>query len=423
MVEPTPFTHVSGYSNRFNEMLRYLRKAGDKVDILTVDSQTPTKELPKEKFGYEVHHTQGFTFPLYNHISLTIDLPEMKGARILEKLKPDLIHVSSPGFMVFAALFYARVMRIPLLISYHTHLPAYAKNYLSFMPGHEEFAWFLLRWVHSRADLTLCTSPQMQEELTINGLPRVEVWRKGIDTVRFDPQFKSDEMRKKMTDGNPDDFLMVYVGRLGNEKRLMDIKPMLEQLGSNARLCIVGKGPQEQELHEHFNGTNTVFTGQMSGDALSQAFASADVFVMPSDSETLGFVVLESMASGVPVVGANAGGIPNLIKDGVDSFLVEPGDTKGFVEKLNLLRKDKEVRENMAVAAREEAERWSWESATSILRNVQYQKAIVNFHSRAFGGFGKPGSIGLWRLLKWRILHILRKIGIVVSKESAPSST
>jgi hypothetical protein len=96
MVEPTPFTHVSGYANRFKEMLKFLSKAGDEVDILTVDSKTPKKDLPTEAFGYPVRHTQGFTFPLYNQISLTFDLPEMKGAQILENMKPDLIHVTSP---------------------------------------------------------------------------------------------------------------------------------------------------------------------------------------------------------------------------------------------------------------------------------------------------------------------------------------
>ena len=96
MVEPTPFTHVSGYSNRFKEMLKFMRKAGDEFEILTVDSKTPAKDLPDEIFDYRISHTQGFTFPLYNHISLTFDLPEMKGARILEKFKPDLIHTTSP---------------------------------------------------------------------------------------------------------------------------------------------------------------------------------------------------------------------------------------------------------------------------------------------------------------------------------------
>ena len=96
MVEPTPFTHVSGYSNRFKELLKFLRKANDEVDILTVDSKTPARQLPKESHGYEIQHTQGFTFPLYNQISLTLDLPELKGAQILEERRPDLIHVTSP---------------------------------------------------------------------------------------------------------------------------------------------------------------------------------------------------------------------------------------------------------------------------------------------------------------------------------------
>ncbi|KAG7353140.1 group 1 glycosyl transferase [Nitzschia inconspicua] len=199
MVEPTPFTHVSGYANRFKEMLKFMSKAGDEVDILTVDSMTPADQLPKTFLGYRIQHTLGFTFPLYNQISLTLDLPEMKGATMLEKFKPDLIHVTSPGFMLFAALFYARVMCIPLVMSYHTHLPSYAVNYLNFIPGIEYMSWEALRFVHSRADLTLVTSPQMKEELKKHGIPRVEVWRKGIDTERFDPKFKSDEMRKKMS--------------------------------------------------------------------------------------------------------------------------------------------------------------------------------------------------------------------------------
>lgn len=283
LIEPTPFTHVSGYANRFKEMLRYMSKAGDDVEILTVDTKTPKEDLPAESFGYPIEHTQGFVFPLYDHISLTFDLPEMKGAKMMERRRPDIIHVTSPGFMLFAGLFYARVMRIPLLLSYHTHLPLYGRNYLGFIPGIEEMSWATLRWVHSRADLTLVTSPQMKAEFDAHDIPRVDVWRKGIDTVRFDPKFKSADMRSKMTNGNPDDFLMVYVGRLGAEKRLKDIRPVLEKL-PGARLCIVGTGPQADELKEYFEGTNTVFTGQLSGDELSSAFASADAFMMPSDS-------------------------------------------------------------------------------------------------------------------------------------------
>eukprot|EP00804_Cyclotella_cryptica_P023168 CCRYP_000371-RA/>CCRYP_000371-RA protein AED:0.05 eAED:0.05 QI:348/1/1/1/1/1/3/259/490 len=414
LIEPTPFTHISGYANRFNELLRYLSKAGDTVDILTVDSKTPKEELPKQVFGYDIEHTQGFVFPLYNHISLSLDLPEMRGAKMMERRRPDLIHVTSPGFMLFAGLFYARVMRIPLLLSYHTHLPLYGRNYLGFIPGIEEMAWAALRFCHSRADLTLVTSPQMKEEMEANGIPRVEVWRKGIDTIKFHPKFKSEQMRRRMLGLNDDakdngELLMVYVGRLGAEKRLKDIKPILEKL-PNARLCIVGKGPQEDELKEYFKGTNTVFTGQLTGDDLSAAFASADVFLMPSDSETLGFVVLESMASGVPVVGCRAGGIPDLIRHEDTGYLVEAGDTEGYLSCVQKLS-DVKFRSEMGKRARAEAELWGWEAATSVLRNVQYEKAMINFHSRAFGGFSEK-KVSVWRMMRTKIARVLGRIGI-----------
>jgi sulfoquinovosyltransferase len=313
------------------------------------------------------------------------------------------------GFMLFAAIFYARVMCIPLVMSYHTHLPSYATNYLSFIPGIEAMAWESLRWAHGRADLTLVTSPQMRDELQAQGIPRVDVWRKGIDTERFHPSFASASMRHTMSDGHPEDFLMVYVGRLGAEKRLKDIKSILERI-PNARFCVVGKGPQMEELQEYFKGTKTKFMGQLSGDDLSAAFSSADVFLMPSDSETLGFVVLESMASGVPVVGAKAGGIPDLIQHEQNGFLVDPGDSDGYVARVTQLM-DAKFRTVMGKKARAEAERWGWEAATSVLRNVQYEKAMINFHSRAFGGLGRPGTRGLWRLFAMRVRTILRKLG------------
>lgn len=351
--------------------------------------------------------------------------------------------------MLFAAILYSRMFKIPLgtflsskcvtrlsfylpgsnikplsiaVMSYHTHLPVYGKNYLGFIPGIEEFSWSLLRYAHSRADLTLVTSPQMKQELEENGIQRVAVWRKGIDTERFHPSFRSVEMRHKMTNGNPDDFLMVYVGRLGAEKRLKDIKGILEKM-PNARLCIVGAGPQRQELEEWFQGTNTVFTGQIKGDDLSSAFASADVFCMPSDSETLGFVVLESMASGVPVVAANAGGIPDIIDDERTSFLVPPGDIDAFVTRMQQLE-NKEFRDALGKEARAEAERWGWESATSVLRNVQYEKAILNFHSRAFGGFGRQRTKGILRLFRLQFawfVAVLKKTMKGVGSDLLPS--
>jgi len=128
-------------------------------------------------------------------------------------------------------------------------------------------------------------------------------------------------------------------------------------------------------------------------------------------SETLGFVVLESMASGVPVVGCAAGGIPDLIRDEDTGFLVQPGDIDGYVNCAKKLM-DTKFRQEMGVRARTEAEKWGWEAATSVLRNVQYEKALINFHSRAFGGFGSSKTKSVWKLLRMRIARVLGRLRI-----------
>ena len=135
---------------------------------------------------------------------------------------------------------------------------------------------------HSNADLTLVTSPQMKEELENNGVERVAVWRKGIDTVRFNPSFKSRTARERLTDGNPDSTLLVYVGRLGREKRLTDLRAALDA-NPSCRLALVGKAAEPaylEELKRELEPTGrVVFTGQLGGDELSEAFAAAGEWV------------------------------------------------------------------------------------------------------------------------------------------------
>jgi sulfoquinovosyltransferase len=374
MVEPTPFTHISGYSNRYKEMLTYLNKAGDTVEIIVTDD---TENPPKEFQNFPIDYTHGFRFALYPIISMSIDW-QMKGIALIKRLKPDIMHVTTPSFMVLVCGIYAKMFGIPLIMTYHTHLPVYARNYLGWVPFILPVTWFTVKYIHAQADLTLVTSPQLKAEFEEQGIERVDVWRKGIDTVSFNPKYKNAETRKMLTDDNPDDFLIVYIGRLGKEKRIEDLKGVLEK-NPNIRLAIVGGGPYMENLKEAFKGTKTVFTGTLLGQPLWEAFASGDVFIMPSDSETLGFVVLESLASGVPVIGARAGGIPDLIDENEETrtgYLVPPGDIDAMSTCVNELINDREKMKAMGVRGRNEAERWSWEKATAVLRNVQYRKAI-----------------------------------------------
>lgn len=311
MVEPSPLTYCSGYANRFKELFSHLKSTNDDVHIVTAnDIAAPAHMKPNTWLGkFPVHHTQGMRLPHYPLMSISIDYT-LKVVRLImgSAKKPDLIHVSSPGTMMLAAVAYARIFQIPLVASYHTHLPVYVRSYLpktlAISRIAESLTWVLIRLFHGLADLTVVTSPQIQSEFEQHGVPS-QVWRKGIDTKRFHPKYATypdPHMRSIMTNGNPNDFLIVYVGRLGKEKRLKELRDVVQRMQPNTRLCLVGGGPIQSELKEYFKDTPTVFMGHLDGDELSQSFACADVFVMPSDSETLGFVVLESMASGVPVV-------------------------------------------------------------------------------------------------------------------------
>jgi len=305
----------------------------------------------------------------------------------------DLLHVSSPGLLPIPTIVAARLRGIPLVISYHTHLPVYVHTYCR-SPWNriaEWLLWRLLKAAHSCADLTLVTSPQMGIELERHGISSV-VWPKGVNTTRFHPKFYDTDMRNRMSEGNLDDLLLVYIGRVAREKRLAMLKPILRKLkakGIPARLCIVGHGPEMEELQALFNDSTTHFLGSLEGIELSRAFASGDIFLMPSDSETLGFVVMESMASGVPVVASRAGGLIDLIKDGEDGFLVEPSQEDGFVERVEQLYLNSTMRGGMSSRARQSAENWSWEASMDYIRLQAYPEARRRFSQRWRQRFGR----------------------------------
>jgi sulfoquinovosyltransferase len=153
------------------------------------------------------------------------------------------------------------------------------------------------------------TSTILQTELKGEKCPRLAVWQKGVDTVTFNPEFRSETMHLRLCGGRPGTKVIGCVGRLGAEKNLKALKTVLETCPPGTNLALIGDGPERKELEKHFAGTNTTFTGMLHGDDLAAAYASLDVFVMPSESETLGFVVMEAMASGVPVVAVKAGGL------------------------------------------------------------------------------------------------------------------
>eukprot|EP00798_Chlamydomonas_sp_ICE-L_P022218 gene22218-29282_t len=338
-VEPSPFSHVSGMKNRFESLIKGLTDEGDEVVVFT-----PDKNPPKDFCG--------------------------------AKLRPDVIHVSTPGIMFLSAFLYAKMLGIPLVLSYHTHITEYIPRYT--WAGLVKPAWHILRWGVRHADLTLVTSKAMKDELSTNNCrgKSIEVWLRGVDTDVFNPKFRCSEMRNEMSDGNPEAPLLIYVGRLGKEKNISALKTIIEQL-PGCRLALVGDGPSKAELEVELAGYPVKFMGMIRGERLSQAYASADIFIMPSETETLGFVVLEAMASGLAVVAVAAGGLTDILnKEGETGFLYPQGDYVKATQLARTLVEDIELRKKVQAAARAEVELFGWSKATKELREKQYKVAV-----------------------------------------------
>jgi len=355
---------VDGIVTRLRHTVEYLQRHGDRVLVVSPDGGIT------EYKGARVYGVSGFPLPLYPELKLALPRPAI--GDVLEKFQPDIIHVVNPAVLGLAGLFYGKVLKIPLVASYHTHLPQYLQHYgLGMLEG---LLWELLKVGHNQAQLNLCTSTAMMQELTARGIERVDLWQRGVDTELFHPDLVSYQMRSHLSQGNPQNPLLLYVGRLSAEKEIERIKPILEAI-PDARLALVGDGPHRLALEKHFAGTNTLFVGYLTGRELGSAFASADAFIFPSRTETLGLVLLEAMAAGCPVVAANSGGITDIVTSGVNGYLFDPEDDKGAITATQRLLEQKQERESIRENARLEAERWGWAAATRQLQD--YYMAVT----------------------------------------------
>lgn len=358
---------VDGIVTRLRHTIEHLQRNSNQVLVISPDGGI------KEYKGAKIYGVSAFPLPLYPELKLALPRPAI--THVLQEFQPDIIHVVNPAVLGIAGIFHSKTHNIPLVASYHTHLPQYLEHYgLGMLEG---LLWELLKAGHNQAALNLCTSTAMMEALTSHGIERVDLWQKGVDTETFHPNQASDKMRKHLSQNNPQNPLLIYVGRLSAEKEIEQIKPILQAI-PEARLALIGDGPHRQALEAHFAGTNTHFIGYLVGDELASAFASADAFIFPSRTETLGLVLLEAMASGCPVVAASCGGIPDIVTNGVNGYLFDPeADTKGAINATIRLLKVKQEREIIRQNARREAESWGWAAATRQLQNY-YQQVIAS---------------------------------------------
>ncbi|GAA2183794.1 glycosyltransferase family 1 protein [Brooklawnia cerclae] len=324
--------------------------------------------------GFEVVRVRSLPFrPVYPEVR--VGLPTPRIAERMVDFRPDVVHAVNPVWLAAYGVLSAEHRDRPLLASYHTQVASYTrKMHLGWLEGTAQ-RW--TRSLHNRAEVNLCTSPQMVDAAIAAGVKRVDLWPKAVDTKTYRPDARTDRMRRRLTDDHPDMPLAIYVGRMSNEKGIDDLLEPVHRL-RGVRFAFVGSGPARERLQHAFAGTNTVFTGYLTGHELAEAYASADMFVFPSTTETLGFAGLEAMASGVPVIGARAGGIPHLFDDGVEGILFTPHDADEIMAAISRLVDDEPLRRRMGEAARIATNKYTWRASTEAL--VGFYELAIDRH-------------------------------------------
>jgi len=366
MVTETFLPSVDGVVTRLAHALDWLAAQGHELCVVAPDLGV------RDYKGIPVHGVRAVTMPFYR--SRPWGLPSRRVGRCLQEFAPDVVHVWQPDLVGLSAVHACRRLGLPLATSYHTNTVAYLDYYRAFKPLKGLLAAYE-RELLNAGDLTLVTSGAMRRELVARGVQEPLVLPRGVDLAARDPRFASSEMRARLTGGEPWRPLLVYVGRVAAEKGLDTLLPVMRAHPDWA-LAVVGGGPELERLRELFAGTRTHFAGFLGGGELSAAFASGDAFVFPSTTETLGLVILEAQASGVPVVAAASPATCEQVRDGVDGVVYDPQRPETLAEALERVLSDKPRAAAIAQAALAVARQNSWDQASAALTDA-YEQAIA----------------------------------------------
>lgn len=300
------------------------------------------------------------SLPLYPDVRLVVpDYPQVR--EVVDRLRPDLVHCATEFIVGRLGQMAATRARVPVVTSYHTDFSRYMSSYGAPWLA-KPVSRYLARF-HRRARRTFTPSHASQADLRLLGIPDVVVWGCGVDSERFHPSHRSEALRETLgVDGT---FTFLYVGRLAAEKGVgvvMDaFRRAQAQLGARAvRLIVAGAGPEETRLRAAAP-PGTVFLGFLEREReLPALYASADAFVFASTTETLGLVVLEAMASGLPVVAAPAGGVAEHLRDHVNGLAYTANDVEGCAAAMVALVRDGALAARLRTGARRTAESLSW---------------------------------------------------------------
>jgi len=287
-----------------------------------------------------------------------VALPHLKLAKILNDFEPDVIHVAAPFAFGRQAIKVAKRLGIPSIAIYQTDISGYAARYG--LPGLRPLIDRMIGAIHRRATINLAPTQEGAEYLRRIGAKNVSVWGRGVNLEQFNPEHRaakqvSDYRERLSANGEK---IIGFVGRLAAEKqvhRFAELFPI-----SNLSYLIVGDGPERAKLEKIFAGQNVIFTGKLTGEELSHAYASMDIFMHCGTDETFGQTIQEAQASGLAVVAPAAGGPRHLIESGKTGILVDPENADAYRGAVEKLLADEPTRELIGISAREAVLGKSW---------------------------------------------------------------
>ncbi|KWX71277.1 glycosyltransferase family 4 protein [Paenibacillus jilunlii] len=318
------------------------------------------KSAPEDSYPDPVRPVASIPFFLYPECRLA--LPSMSSIQSqLNAFQPDLLHMSTPFNIGLCGLRYAHRQGLPHVASYHTHFDRYLEYYR--MRRIVPLYWRYMKWFHRTCGATFAPSRETAEILREQGFERLRLWSRGVDCQQYSPDKRqAASLRERYGISVP--LVLLYVGRIAPEKDIATLLHALqllpESVAAGVHLLVVGDGPLLPELRAQAP-RNVTFTGVKHGEELAELYASADLFVFPSSTETFGNVVLEAMASGLPVVAAGAGGSKELVMPGRTGALFQPQEPGSLAEEICRLSSDSTLRTAMGSEGRIQALGRSWE--------------------------------------------------------------
>lgn len=379
------FDQINGAAGTLRRFAQHSTRTGAPSVVMTCQSSRPSVDAvvnirPLFRFG----------IPGYPDADWKLGVPSMiELIKAIERQRIDVIHAATPGPMGVAGLLIARAMGLDFVASHHTELAKYALE----LTG-DRLAAELMRgavgWFYRQARIVFSPSTSADDTLIELGVPadRIVRFTRGIDVEAFTPARRSWLSRRRVGG----DTQILYVGRISKEKGLTTLANAFRVLSATrpgVRLILVGDGPARAEIASSLRGLPHHFTGVLSGQALATAYASADIFCLPSTTETFGQVVLEAAASGLPGVVMSTGGAGELVIDGVTGLIVKEGETASLADALGALVDDPQRRDRMGAAARLAALEWpTWDDTFGALYD-------------GYAGLAGPGRDTSWPATAW----------------------